>query len=191
MRLVSPRLIGGLSALALALLAQAAWSETSSTADASAASGVDRVGFPGDYRANLALIRHDFAKGKNLVITVYANQPAAMVSDLSQLPYPAGSVLVFEWAAPVPDESGQPRKESDGSYAKGIVTRIDVMRHEPGYGAAYGEKRAGEWEFASYHPDGRAMEIPEGAVSCAACHRQAAPRDFVFRGRFPKIEKSP
>ena len=92
----------------------------------------------------------------------------------------------MEWATPRKAADGTPITGADGLWEKGEVVRIDVMRREAGYGAAYGDKRAGEWEFASYKPDGSPFEPKIDAAACAACHRKpGTARDFVFRGRFP------
>jgi hypothetical protein len=148
-------------------------------------SAADRVGFVSDYARILEQVRHSYLAGRAKVITVYVNPAAGTVTLPEQRPYPAGSVIVFEWADPVKDPQGQVLRKADGSYAKGPVTRVDVMRREPGYGGAYGEHRAGEWEFASYLADGKSMALPDGGLACARCHRQAESRDFVFAARFP------
>ena len=49
-----------------------------------------------------------------------------------------GAVLVMEW-----------RKDNKD----GDIVRLDVMRKERGYGAAYGADKNGDWEYASYSPD--------------------------------------
>ena len=103
-----------------------------------------------------------------------------------QQPYPAGSVIVFQWADPVKDAAGKISPDASGRFPQGKITRIDVMRHEPGYGAESGQDRAGDWECASYEPDGAAMTLPTGPWACARGHQRAgADRDFVFAGRFP------
>ena len=108
---------------------------------------------------------------------------------MGKLPYPNGSVVVMEWATPRKAADGTPVTGADGLWEKGEVVRIDVMRREAGYGAAYGDKRAGEWEFASYKPDGSPFEPKIDAAACAACHRKpGTARDFVFRGRFPRVD---
>ena len=153
------------------------------------ASAADRVGFPRDYRAKFQVIRRTNVPNKTQVGTVYANAEAASVSELAQLPYPNGSVIVFEWADTLKAADGTPEKGSDGVWRKGPITRVDVMRREAGFGELYGDARATEWEFASYFPDGRAMKAGAETMSCAKCHRGAAVRDSVFRGRFPELEK--
>ena len=95
----------------------------------------------------------------------------------------------MEWATPVKGADGAPVTGADGLWKKGEVVRLDVMRRGAGFGAAYGDKRAGEWEFASYKPDGSPMAPAIDAAACAACHsKPGTARDYVFRGRFPSLE---
>ena len=148
----------------------------------------ERVPFPKDYQTRFQEIRASNKTAQTQLGTIYANPTAAGIRDLSQLPYPNGSVIVMEWAEPMKDGNGELLVEANGNWKKGRVVRVDVMRREQGYGAAYEEKRAGEWEFASYRPDGLPLSPPPNAASCAECHAKAARRDFVFRGRFPAIE---
>jgi hypothetical protein len=148
----------------------------------------DRVGFPADYQSKFQSIRASNKVGKTLLGTIYANEKAASIHDLAKLPYPNGSIIVMEWAQPLKDENGTLLLDSDGLWRKGDVVRIDVMRREAGYGESYGEKRSGDWEFASYGPDGSVMQPATAGASCAECHRTATvDRDFVFRGRFPPL----
>jgi len=149
----------------------------------------ERVPFPANYQITFQEIRASNKTGQSLVGTIYANTPAASIKELEKLPYPEGSVIVMEWAQPVKDAKGEFLKDAAGLWKKGTVVRVDVMRHEKGFGAAYGDKRAGEWEFASYRPDGSSFLPTPNLTSCAECHAKAAERDFVFRGRFPEIEK--
>ena len=44
------------------------------------------------------------------------------------------------------------------------------MRKEQGFGTDYKELRNGEWEYASYRPDGTTATAPSGTGSCALCH---------------------
>ncbi|HWA25727.1 MAG TPA: cytochrome P460 family protein [Lacunisphaera sp.] len=148
----------------------------------------DRVGFPAGYAASFEAIRvANKTKVTNLG-TIYANARAASVKGLGGLPYPDGSIIVMEWAEPLKGEDGALLTDANGLWRKGRVVRVDVMRRERGYGEAYGEKRAGEWEFASYLPDGTRVESAGKPVSCAQCHRKAGvERDYVFQGRFPPL----
>jgi len=149
----------------------------------------DRVGFPADYAVKFHSIRVANKTGQTLLGTIYANEKAASIKETADLPYPNGSIIVMEWAQPLKDENGTLQLDADGLWRKGDIVRVDVMRREKGYGEAYGERRSGEWEFASYRPDGSLLQPIETAVSCAECHRTAsADRDFVFRGRFPPLQ---
>ena len=153
-----------------------------------AADPVDRVGFPTDY-AGYAVLRTANMTQQTQLGTIYGNAKAASLHDEGKRPYPNGSVIVMEWATPLTGADGKPITEAGGLWKKGGVVRIDVMRREAGYGAAYGDKRAGEWEFASYKPDGSPFEPKIDAAACAACHRKpGTARDFVFRGRFPSAD---
>lgn len=152
-----------------------------------AADPADRVGFPADYRTYPVLRVTNVAQQQRLG-TIYGNAPAASIHDLSKLPYPNGAVIVMEWATPLKAADGSLQTDADGLWRKGEVVRIDVMRREAGYGASYGDRRAGEWEFASYTADGRPFQPAVDGGACAACHKgPGAARDFVFRGRFPAL----
>lgn len=148
----------------------------------------ERVPFPKNYPAAFQAIRASNKTAQTKLGTIYGNAPASSVKDLAQLPYPDGAVFVMEWADPARDATGEPLVDSAGNWLKGEVTRIDVMRREKGFGAAHEEKRADEWEFASYRPDGTPISLASNPTSCAECHTKARERDFVFRGRFPAIK---
>ena len=153
-----------------------------------AADPADRVGFPADYRS-YAVLRTANITTQARLGTIYGNGPAASIHDVAKLPYPNGAVIVMEWATPVKGADGAPVTGADGLWKKGEVVRLDVMRRGAGFGAAYGDKRAGEWEFASYKPDGSPIEPKIDAAACAACHsKPGTARDYVFRGRFPSLE---
>lgn len=158
------------------------------TVGAQAADPVDRVGFPAGYRG-YAVLRTANITQQGRLGTVYGNDKAASIHDVGALPYPNGSVVVMEWATPRKAADGTPITGADGLWQKGEVVRLDVMRREAGYGTAYGDTRAGEWEFASYTPDGKPFAPAIDASACAACHaKPGVARDFVFRGRFPPLD---
>ncbi|HEV7606911.1 MAG TPA: SgcJ/EcaC family oxidoreductase [Steroidobacteraceae bacterium] len=153
---------------------------------AGATSTPDRVGFPRDYRTVLKLLSVAEKQNEPSITTAYGNDLAASITSSSQLPYPNGTVIAMEFAHGVRDGEGQLMHDAKGSPLKAEVARVDVMRRESGYGMGYGESRAGEWEFASYRPDGTTLLAPENSASCAACHLKAgAERDFVYRVRVP------
>lgn len=101
--------------------------------------------------------------------TVFLNTQAATVTTAGQ-PYPFGSVVIMEWRKGGKD---------------GEVARLDVMRKERGYGTAYGANKNGDWEYASYSPDGKLITDAAASLACAQCHLKAgAGKDFVYVGRF-------
>ena len=55
----------------------------------------------------------------------------------------------------------------------GEIARLDVMRKERGYGAAYGADKNGDWEYASYSPDGKLITDAAASLACAKCHLKA------------------
>lgn len=151
----------------------------------------DRVGFPRDYRSALKLLDLTIQEQEPSIMTAFGNELAiSVVNGADQIQYPYGTVIAMEFAHGVRDGEDQLLYDAGGSVRKAEVARVDVMRRERGYGAAYGESRAGEWEFASYRPDGSTLIAPENAASCAACHRKAGPgRDFVFRQHLPATQR--
>jgi ketosteroid isomerase-like protein len=150
-------------------------------AGAAAGAGKAATSLPADYRA-LKLLGVQVARAEPSIHTVYANEHAAGTFATGRPPFPDGSIIVMEFANAVRDGEGELVRERDGTPQRGEVIHVDVMRRGPGLGAAYGDSRAGEWEFASYAPDGSVLVAPENGAQCAACHRGAgAEKDFVFR----------
>ena len=141
-------------------------------------------GFPSGYRASMRMMGTTLYDEKFGLTTVYANELAAAVVPFSQARYPDGSVILMEFAQPQRDGEGELLRDAHGAPMRGEIQHVDVMRRVAGFGAAYGEDRAGEWEFASYRADGSVLIAPGNGAHCAGCHRNAgADRDFVFRTR--------
>lgn len=144
----------------------------------------DQRGFPRDYAQNLRQQGEPSYNERSGVTTVYVNELAANAAAAGAKQFPSGAEIVMEFAQAVRDETGQPRRDAQGRLLKGPVEHVDVMRRGAGFGAAYGESRAGEWDFASYGPDGKVLVASTDAAKCAACHRNAGEdKDFVFRTR--------
>lgn len=165
----------------------------SSTAEESAGTQApteDRVGFPEGYAEKFQVLR-SFNKAKDgQVVTVFGNERAATVTQSADLPYPYGSVLVMETAAALKGTDGKPLTNPDGSFRRGAVAGMHVMRREKGFGAAYGKNRTGEWEYVEYRADKSYLTTPQKSAVCAECHVKAGEkRDFVYRGRLPAESK--
>lgn len=132
----------------------------------------DPVGHPAGYKSFATVRSFDRAQDPKHG-TVFVNAEAASITTAG-LPYPFGAVLVMEW-----------RKDNKD----GDIVRLDVMRKERGYGAAYGADKNGDWEYASYSPDGKLVTDAAASLACAKCHLKAgAAKDFVYVGRFAPMQ---
>ena len=128
----------------------------------------DPVGHPAGYRS-FEQVRSMDRQQEPSHGTVFLNAPAASITKAGE-PYPYGSVVIMEWRKGGKD---------------GEIARLDVMRKERGYGASYGADRNGDWEYASYSPDGKLITDAAASLACAKCHLKAgASKDFVYIGRF-------
>jgi ketosteroid isomerase-like protein/mono/diheme cytochrome c family protein len=144
----------------------------------------DRVGFPRSYAAQFHALGGTQSDPNSELTTVFANELAASAARSEGGRFPDGAVIVMEFARPQKDGEDQLLRDAHGQPLKGEIAHVDVMRRGAGFGAAYGASRAGEWEFASYRPDGSTLIPPARAQHCAACHQKAgADKDFVFRRR--------
>jgi hypothetical protein len=133
-----------------------------------AAAQQDPVGHPAGY-TSFESVRTMSRAQEPAHGTVFLNAAAASIKKAGE-PYPYGSILVMEWRQGSRD---------------GAVARLDVMRKERGYGNAYGADKNGDWEYASYSPDGKLITDAAASLSCAKCHLKAgAGKDFVYIGRF-------
>jgi hypothetical protein len=133
-----------------------------------AAAQQDPVGHPAGYRS-FEQVRSMDRQQEPSHGTVFLNAPAASIKKAGE-PYPYGSVVIMEWR----------KGGTDGEIA-----RLDVMRKERGYGASYGADRNGDWEYASYSPDGKLITDAAASLACAKCHLKAGvSKDFVYIGRF-------
>ncbi len=143
-----------------------------------------RVMFPQGYRNKYQVLCRFEKADKKQVVTVYGNSSAASVSNVTQLPYPYGSMIVMETADVMIDSQGNIVLEK-GRYREGKVVGLHVMGKERGFGAGYQQDRTGEWEYVEYRPDGSYITPPEKSAVCAQCHLKAGrERDFVYGGRF-------
>src|SRR5262249_21220262 len=141
---------------------------------------VDRVGFPEGYQQKFQVLRTFNKKEQQQVVTIYGNDLAASITRTNDLPYPYGSVIVMETANALKDSDGKPVADDKGIYRKDKAVGLHLMRREKGFGEAYGENRAGDWEFVEYRPDKSYITPPEKSFTCAQCHIKAGKeRDFV------------
>ena len=121
---------------------------------------------------------------KEQIVTVYGNEQAASITQIQQLPYPYGSIIVMETASARKDSQGKLVVDKNGGYRRDVVLGLHVMRREKGFGEAYGKNRTGEWEYVEYRPDETYITPPQKSFACAECHVKAGrePR-FCVRGQ--------
>lgn len=156
-------------------------------ADLASGPTVDRVGFPKGYAETFQVLRTVNKEKELRVVTVYGNPLAASVTNVSQTPFPYGSIIVMETAGAMTNAMGKPLQDERGNFRRNQVTGLHVMRREKDFGVAYGEKRSGEWEFVEYRADGSHLTPPGESATCAECHIKAgARRDFVYRAGLPE-----
>jgi plastocyanin len=155
------------------------------------APGVDRVGFPNEYRDTFKLF-YVFDNYQNRQIrAVWGNPIAAAVKPGQTFNFPYGSILLFESYSVQQDADGEPLLDRNGRFIPNTLNTIFVMRKERGFGTDYKELRTGEWEYVAYRPDGSYATPPSGTGACAQCHltggalTQSPPFgaqwDYVFR----------
>ena len=131
--------------------------------DGNSAPTTDRVSFPEGYKKDYTVLRSFVKEKQQQLVTVYGNRLATSVTETRQLPYPFGSILVMETADLL----------KPGEKNKGKILGLHVMRREPGFGAAYGKNRTGEWEYVEYRSDKSYITAPQSSSVCAECHVKA------------------
>ena len=131
---------------------------------------VDRVGFPAGYKDTFHVL-YTFDNYQNRQVRkVYGNDAAASVSPGQVFNFPYGSIVLFESYSVQEDSNGEPLLDDSGRFIPANLTTVFVMRKEQGFGVDYKEIRNGEWEYASYRPDGTTATAPSATGSCALCH---------------------
>ncbi len=141
----------------------------------------DRVGFPENYATDYKLLFVFDRPDRRWARAICGNEIAARRQDGE--PFDYGSVLMMITYSAKLDADNQPVLDENGHYIRENIVELHVQRKEEGFGEAYGEDRAGEWEFVGYNADGSHRSPPETSNNCAVCHLTQAGEstDFVFR----------
>ncbi|MBI5929614.1 MAG: cytochrome P460 family protein [Chloroflexi bacterium] len=132
------------------------------------APSVDRVGFPANYETEFKLLFVFDRPDRKLVRAICGNDLAAQHQEGE--PFAYGSVLLMISYSAKLDVTGQPVLDENGHYIAQKLVALHVQRKEEGFGEAYGENRAGEWEFVAFNEDGSYQNAPATTNFCAACH---------------------
>jgi plastocyanin len=141
----------------------------------------DRVGFPENYATEFKLLFVFDRPDRRLVRAICGNEIAAQRQDGE--PFAYGSVLLMISYSAKIGSDGQPVLDENGHYIGERLVALHVQRKEPGFGEAYGEDQAGEWEFIAFNGDGSYQNTAETTNFCAACHLHDGGEsvDYVFR----------
>ena len=149
-------------------------------AQAPPAPTADRVGFPANYQRTFKKLMTFDRPDNGQIRVIWANQTAA--DTVPWVPYPYGSVILFESWTPKRDAQNNAVLDENGRLIPDTLTTLFVKRKEQGLGEAYGSNRNGEWEYVAYRPDGTTQTAPSATGGCAICHLDAgAQNDFTFR----------
>lgn len=144
------------------------------------APSTDRVGFPANYRDSFKHLLTVDRSDNGQIRSIWANESAA--NTPWWLPYPYGSVILFESWTSKRDAQGNLMIDENGRLMPDQLTTLFVKRKEPDFGEAYRQNRNGEWEYIAYRPDGTVQTAPQNTGNCAICHLQAGPpQDWTFR----------
>ena len=140
---------------------------------------MDRVGYPDGYQTSFTLLYTVDRPDSGQIRVIYGNDKAASVEPGKTFPY--GSVVLFEGWRSKRDSLNNVLLDSNGRFMKDTLTTVFVARKEVGFGTEYQQNRNGEWEYIAYRPDKTVSTTPQNSGSCAVCHLQAAPSDYMFR----------
>jgi plastocyanin len=97
-------------------------------------------------------------------------------------PIPDGSALVLAMYAAEVDGKSNPVKDVNGRFKKSKLISVGVMEKRKGWGVEYpAEIRNGDWEFASFLPDGKPNEKANAGIkACFMCHKPHEKQDYVM-----------
>jgi Cytochrome P460 len=147
---------------------------------ADAEAGPEKIAFPENYKqwASFGVVDRPDIKA---VRTYYVN-PEALAASKPREPAPHGTVLVMEVRKAKLGADGNPETDEKGRFiATDEITSINVQAKGEGWGAEYpDDKRNGEWEYASFKPDGM-RNAGAKYEACFSCHLQRGDeRDYTF-----------
>ena len=121
--------------------------------------------------------RHDTKQYREL----YA-KPEIVKAVREGKPVPNGAVLVMAIFGAQVDADGKPTRDAKNNFIKGKPISVTVMEKRAGWGASVpAEWRNGDWQYASYLPDGAPNEKAHAGIkACFDCHLPHAKQDFVI-----------
>ena len=140
-----------------------------------------RVEFPKDFVKTFKLYDKVDKADRKITRYLYVN-PEALAAIKPGEPLPNGTVLVMEDHGVALEAGGNAIKGKDGRLQPTARIRaFAVMEKRTGWGETNpfpGDKDNGDWEYASFKPDGSPNPIKLDA--CYACHLPQKGVDFIF-----------
>jgi hypothetical protein len=162
-----------LPALAVPALPQSAPGDTS----------VTRVQFPREFATGFRLYDRVDKPERKIVRYLYIN-PQALAAVKPGEPFPDGTVLVMEDHDVALEAGGSPLRNAEGRLVPTLrVKAVAVMEKRAGWGDTNPfpiEKDNGDWEYASFKPDGTLNPIK--LDNCHSCHLPQKGLDYTFSG---------
>ncbi len=139
----------------------------------------DAISFPADYRTTYTnYLSLDRTQNHDQVIRLFGNDLAMQGPGADgKLPY--GSVLVGEVYKAKLDAEGNVIESELGRRVRDKFALVAVMQREKGFGDDLpAGLRNGNWEFATFKPDGSVAAKDLNA--CRACHAPHEETNFLF-----------
>jgi hypothetical protein len=143
--------------------------------------GPEKVEFPKDYQSTFLIFGTANDEAARTIRILYLTGNAIRLREPGK-PLPYGTILVAEERPARLDAGGVPLKDAKGRFfPTEQVVSVWVQEKRKGWGAEYPPaQRTGEWEFASFLPDG-SRKADAKIAECRACHRKQATKDYTFR----------
>jgi hypothetical protein len=137
----------------------------------------DAVKFPKGYEQSFANYATVNRGNQKQVAKLYANEIAISSYKKGQTA-DSGSVVVMEIYKPKMSAEGKPTPGNNGIFAIDTLAAVAVMEKKDTWDPSYPQdKRAGNWGFAVYNPDGTPKS---NDLECAQCHIPLKNQDYLF-----------
>ncbi len=143
--------------------------------------GPENIAFPAGFEREFIRYATVDKPERKIVRFLYVNR-AAFEGARPGEPLPYGTVIVMADKRARLDAAGNPLLDLDGRIiTEPDYTVVAVQQKERGWGEGYGpETRNGEWEYASFTPEGERRTVR--LDGCFSCHLQARKaEDYAFQ----------
>ncbi|WP_144185919.1 cytochrome P460 family protein [Elioraea rosea] len=143
--------------------------------------GPENIAFPAGFEREFIRYATVDKPDRKIVRFLYVNREAFEAARQGE-PLPYGTVIVMADKRARLGADGTPLLDLDGRIiTEPDYTVVAVQQKERGWGEGYGpEKRNGEWEYASFTPEGQRRSV--SLDGCFSCHLQARKaEDYAFQ----------